>query len=189
MAASKKKQVVQELEAAAADLASVNQELQSKQAATGSLDQKMADSQHELASLKQSVHALHAEQAAAQHAHAQAKAQLDQTKAQLDGASLELSSDRGTQHQGVSKFKDCSLTAKACTVAQTDMNSHEEEVAVAVAGHGRAGQGAAISKSFAAEHDRDCTPKASSHLRPDSIFCYIILFAYFCFCNDMFSGD
>lgn len=161
MAASKKKQVAQEVEAAAAELTSVTQELQSKQAAAGTLDQKMVDSELELGSLKQSVHALHAEQATAQHAQAQAKAQLDQIQAQFDDSLLQLSSQRGFQHQEFGKSEDYSLVAKACTVAQTDMHSQEEDVGVAVS----KGQGAAIGRSFAAEHDRDCTPKASSQLR------------------------
>lgn len=166
MAASRRKQVAQELEAAAAELASVSQELQSKQVAAGTLDQKMADSEHKLDSLKQSVHALHAEQAAAQHAQAEAKAPLDQTQAQLDAALLQLSSqrspERGPQREGVGKSEDYSLVAKSCTFAQTDMHSQEEEVGAAMVGADREGQGAVISKSFAAEHDRDYTPKASS---------------------------
>lgn len=158
MAASRNKQVVQDLEAAAAELASVTHELQSKQAAAGTLDQKMADSERELGSLQQRVHALHAEQAKAQRAQAQAKAQLDQTQAQLDDTLLQLNGQRGIQHQGDGKLEDYGLVAKACMANQTDTHSQEEEV-------DSEGQGAAVSRSFAAEHDQERYPQASSPLR------------------------
>ena len=184
MASSKKKQVAQDLEAADAELTSVSQELHSKQVAAGTMDQKMADSELELDSLKQSVHALHAEQVAAKHAQAQAQSQLDQTQAQLDGALLKLSSQEGLQHQGVSKFEDYSLMAKACMATQTDVHSQEEQVGVAVAGHGREEQGAAISKSFASEHDQECTPQASSQLRLECgshfLLCYVVCILLVC---------
>lgn len=158
MAASKRKQVVQDLEAATAELASATHELQSKQSAARSLDQKLADSECELSSLKQSMHALHAEQATAQRAHAQTQSQLAESEAQLDGALLQLSSQRGQQHPAASNSKNSSPGEAACMVTRTDRHTQEED-GTAVAGHDREEQGAAISRSTA--HDQDCTPQVS----------------------------
>lgn len=161
MAASKRKQVAQDLEAATAELASATHELQSKQSAACSLDQKLADSENELGSLKQSVHGLHAEQATAQRAHAQAQAQLDEAQAQLDGALLQLSSQRVEQHHVASNGKNSRPKEKARTVSQSVTHTREA-IGIAVAGHDREEQGAAISRSSA--DDQECIPQVSLEL-------------------------
>ena len=158
MAASKRKQVVQDLEAATAELATATHELQSKQVAVGSLDRKLADSQRELSSLKQSMPALHAEQATAQRTHAQAQIQLAEAQAQLDGALLQLNSQKEEQNQDDGKGGDCSQRQKACMVTQTETHTPEKD-GTAAAGHDRGEQGAAISRSFA--DDQECTPQVS----------------------------
>ena len=163
MAASKRKQVVQDLEAATVELAAATHELQSKQLAVGSLTEKLADSERELVALKQSVHALHAEQATAQHTHAQAQTQLAEAQAQLDGALLQLSSQK-EQHQDDGKGGDCSPVENACMLTQTDTQTsiQEEGTVIAVARRDREEQGTAISRSFA--DGQDCTPQVSLHL-------------------------
>lgn len=162
MAASKRKQVVQDLEAATAELASATHELQSKQTAACSLDQKLADSECELGSLKQRVHALHTEQATAQRMHAQTQTQLAESQAQLDGSLLQLSSLRGQQHLAVSIGKKSSPGETSRMVTQTDRHTQEEDE-TAVAGHDDGEeQGAAISRSMA--HDQECTPQVSLQL-------------------------
>ena len=153
MAASKRGQVMQELEAATAELASATHELQSKQSLACSLDQKLADSEHELRILQQSVHALHAEHATAQRAHAQDQSQLAEAEAQRHGALSGLSSQTGEQHRAVSNGKDFSPTEKACTVTQTDTHN-EDPIEIAAAGHDRKEDGAAVSRSFADDQER-----------------------------------
>lgn len=129
-------------------MASATQGLHSNQEATAELERILAEHKQELSSLQQSVHALHAEQDRAQHAHAAVQTQVGQAQEELEDVLLRINSHRQWHEEG-SGSEPANLPQSELAI-EADKHPEEVEGVADDSRHGVSNQHTGVSKGRAA---------------------------------------